>query len=395
MVLFFHYIRRLQQAGYEIFHLLLLEGKSWPQSAVLSYVAEMKRFGQFEVEVVRSPGFVVHGRAGHRVDQAAFAEASEKASKAAPDVIVAFDILPAWVTASVPTHARLVWLGDLHFQSFFWHAIYAITEDLHALKRLPSALLACGDWKRIYRRVLRKADDVIVSSGSSCQQLARLGIRAKYEPYPWPEAVSQPRDRMPPERPTFLFFGNLVGLGSRSALHFMVDRVHPRLVAHWGEGGFAILLAGRGDLPEWFRRRIADKREFQVLGFVEDIDGVLARCHAMIAPISAPVGNRSRILTAMAKGALVIAHEKAALGNPALVDGETCYLAADGDGFVKRMRLAVEDRDAARAIIDRARHCYRSHFHPDVATEKLVERVDWLVARAAIAKGRPEAQVDP
>src|ERR1700674_3566206 len=52
VVLFFHYIRRLQQAGYDIVHLLLLEGMSWPQSAVSDYAATMKRSGAFQVEVV-------------------------------------------------------------------------------------------------------------------------------------------------------------------------------------------------------------------------------------------------------------------------------------------------------------------------------------------------------
>jgi hypothetical protein len=385
VVVIFQYIRRLLQADYEIVHLLLLEGPSFPDSAVSNYVAQMKRFGAIEVEVVRSTGFVVHGRTGHRVDQAAFAEAAAKATKIAPDMIVAFDIVPAWVTVDVPTRARLVCLGDLLFQTYFWHAISSVTEDLRALKRLPSALLACIDWRRVYRRVLRNADQVTVFSESSCEQLARLGIHAEYEPYPWPETGTLSGDHAPPDCPTFLFFGNLVGLGSRSALHFMVERVYPRLLSLWGQGGFTILLAGRGHLPEWFRRRITDKPEFKVLGFVENIDDVMGRCHAVLAPISVPVGNRTRILTAMAIGALVIAHENAALGNPALVDGETCYLATDGVGFVKRMLLAVEDRDASLAIIDRARRSYQSQFHPDIASKKLVERVDQLAVKAGSA----------
>jgi glycosyltransferase involved in cell wall biosynthesis len=394
VVLFFHYIRRLQQAGYDIVHLLLLEGTSWPQSAVSDYAATMKRSGAFQVEVVRSPGFVIHGRTGPRCDRDAFAQAADKATRAAPDVIVAFDILPAWMTAYVPARARLVWLGDLHFQSFFWNAIYAVAEDLRALKRFPSTLLACMYWKKIYRRVLHNADQVIVSSASSCRHLARLGIRAEYEPYPWPERVSPPRAPATSGCPTFLFFGNLVGLGSRSALHFMASRVYPRLLSRCGEGGFSILLAGRGELPQWFRKKISDKPEFRFLGYVEDIDAVMAQCHAVITPISAPVGNRSRILTAMAKGALVIAHRNSALGNPDLIDGKTCYLAEDGDGFVNRMMLAVRDKEASRAIADRARRCYESRFHPDIATGKLVDRVARLVAgNASIASLR--ASVGP
>jgi glycosyltransferase involved in cell wall biosynthesis len=98
-------------------------------------------------------------------------------------------------------------------------------------------------------------------------------------------------------------------------------------------------------------------------------------------PIDVPVGNRSRILTAMAMRALVIAHANTALGNPALVDGETCYLASDAEGFVRAMAEAVDNPVRRMTIIDRAFRCYDQRFRPERATSRLAERLGALLAR--------------
>jgi glycosyltransferase involved in cell wall biosynthesis len=133
---------------------------------------------------------------------------------------------------------------------------------------------------------------------------------------------------------------------------------------------------------------IADKPEIQQLGFVDDLAGVLATCHAALAPIDVPVGNRSRILTAMALRGLVIAHSNTALGNPDLVDGKTCYLAGDAAGFASAMAAAVDDPARREAIIERAFRCYGERFHPERATARLARRVATLLASAETREAR-------
>jgi hypothetical protein len=151
------------------------------------------------------------------------------------------------------------------------------------------------------------------------------------------------------------------------------------------------MLAGRGALPDWVLATIADKPEFQLLGFVEDLAGALANCHAVLAPIDVPVGNRSRILTAMALRGLVIAHANTALGNPDLVDGESCYLASDAPGFAAGMAAAIDDPARRDTLIDRAFRCYDEHYRPDRAASRVALRVKTLLGlreTAAIGIGR-------
>ncbi len=302
-----------------------------------------------------------------------------------PQAILCFDILAAWLLVGVTAAPRIVWLGDLNFETFLYHALYAARENPLRAVHLPSNFLSCLGWRRLYARVLHDVDQVLVASHSSERALARLGITAEYEPYPWPTEGAREETTPLPALPSFLFFGQLTGLGSRSAFHFLMDKVFPLLRERWGEAGFRIMLAGRGAPPDWVLAVIADKPEIERLGFVENLNSVLAICHAVLVPIDVPVGNRSRILTAMAMRSLVIAHANTALGNPDLVDGETCYLAADANGFVHAMVDAVDDPARREAVVDRALRCYRERFHPERAGARLAERVALLCGAAAPA----------
>ncbi|MBV9523019.1 MAG: glycosyltransferase family 4 protein, partial [Alphaproteobacteria bacterium] len=335
----------------------------------------------------RSRRFIEQGRVRHRLDPAAAGAARAAIGSFSPDAIMAFDILAAWVAAPIAAR-RIAWLGDLAFQSIWHHALYSARENPRAVLHVPSNWLCCRTWQRLYGTVLRETDQVICASHSSVASLAALGIAAEYEPYPWPEPGAEAvRARPLSETPTFLFFGTLTGLGSRSALHFTLEKVFPRLRRLWGEGGFRILLAGRGAVPGWAERMMAGKPEFERLGFVADLDAVMASCHAVLVPIDVPVGNRSRILTAMAKRTLVIAHQNTALGNPDLVDGETAYLSGDAPGFVERMRQAVADRRRADVIIARAFACWRDKFHPEAAGARLATRIAALIEPTSFPTG--------
>lgn len=379
LVLFFHYIARLRREGHEILHVLLLEGDQWPDADIAAYRDQLS----LEVFPCRSKLFVAQSRSGHRLDRDAVAPALERVAAYQPDALICFDLLAAWAMQPCRAIRRLVWLGDLNFQSIWWHALYAASEDWRNLRYLPGNWLGCRAWERVYRDVLREADQVLVASHSSVAALARLGIKAEYAPYPWPETgkVLTPQ---PAALPTFMFFGQLGGLGSRSALHFMFEKVYPRLRRRWGADGFRILIAGAGVFPEWAARMVDDLTEVERLGFVEDLGTVLRRCHATLFPIAVPVGNRSRILTSMAYGVPVVAHRNCALGNADLVDGETALLATDAAGFADRMDRIVREPALARAVAERAYNCYKAHFHPEPAGARLAARVqDLLVKRAA------------
>jgi glycosyltransferase involved in cell wall biosynthesis len=279
-------------------------------------------------------------------------------------------------------------LGDLEFETFFYNSIYSWKEREISFRDMALAIRYSFLWKRRYRHNLKPDDLLLVASKSSEKTIAQLGLQASYLPYPWPvtgKAVG-PIER--PSKPTFLFFGSLVGLGSRSAFHTMIKDIYPGLVRTWGGQGFDILIGGRGQLPSWVENDITAKPEIRYIGFIEDLDAVIGTCHAVLIPIDVPVGNRSRILTALSKRAVVVAHRNTALGNPDLVDGESCYIAETGDEFVDRLRRTFEKPEEAREIAERGYNVYNTHFEPSKAVSSFIKLIQ---SQLPLATGRNEA----
>ena len=374
VVLFYHYAEQIVKEGYAVLHVLLLEGPSWTDDSVEAYQRKLAAKGVFEVATIRAAPFVHTSPFGLWLDPAAAERAHELAGRFRPDVIVSFDIVAAWLGNAMPAARRVVWLGDLIYHAMVWHARYALREDPIRIVGLLRNIVGARLWRRAYAAVLQPADNVVVSSASSVAELARLKIVSEYVPYPWPVDPMAKICEVP-ALPTFMLFGTLEGLGSKSAIYLLIREIYPRLLRLWGTRGFRIVIGGRGQRADWFNRAVAGKAEFDWVGFVPDLDDVLSHCHGVLAPIDVPVGNRSRILTALAKRMLVIAHANVALGNSALVDEVTCALAANADEFVARMRRAVEDPAWARAIAERGRQCYAELFAPEKAGPLMVQRL--------------------
>lgn len=382
LVIIYNFLQGIRAQSFDILHLILLDEGRKDEQAFEAYRGSVSN-DHFEVLAATTGQLVVQGAREHRIDLSSAAKLIERGREFAADLFIAFDILPAWVGLKIPAPRKLAWLGDLNFQTTYYHGLYGLQERPWRIFAFAKYWLAARNWKHVYARVLSSYDEVIASAASSEEQLSRLGLKNhQYCPYPWPVIDTPLPYHAKPATPTFMFFGNLVGLGSRSALHFMVAKVYSPLVKLWGHEGFKILLAGRGSLPEWFAEAIKDKPEFVRVGFVENLPATLAGCHGVLVPIDVPVGNRTRILYALSQSALVIAHENVALGNVALVDGRTCALAGSGGGFAARMKRAVDDPLWARRVAEAGRQVYKDLFSPEKATAEFVARIDRLLGVA-------------
>ena len=383
-VLFWHYVAGLRAAGFDVLSIVLAEPGSTTQESLDQYERSARAEG-IDVFACRSESFLEERRHTVRLREETLGSAREAAARFTPDASFCLDLVAAWAARGTPG-ARVVWLGDLRFQTTWYHALYGAKERRSAALGLPPAIVKSMGWRGAYRHALDRAAAVIVSSKSSERQLARLGIASQYQPYPWPAEAGTGERRLP-ARPTFLFLGTLQALGSRSAFHFILDELYGRLVRRWGRGGFRIVIAGRGEIPGWAATALAQTPELEHVGFVDDLVRLLETVHAAIAPISVPVGNRSRILTALAAGTVVVAHENAALGNPDLIDGETCFLAADAEGFVERMARCVDRAVDAEIVAERGRELYLTRFRPEVAVGAAVDTLAAVLPPVATKVG--------
>jgi glycosyltransferase involved in cell wall biosynthesis len=372
VVVYYWYAYALRQAGYQILNILLLSSAD-DLPKVAQYRRQLEENANFQITPIVCTNPITYSKwAGAQDINGALArDVALQVNEFAPDTLVCFDLLSAWAASLCRAPSKFAWLGDLHFQSFWHNGIYAL--ERRDYRNALFNFLYSHPWKRCYVRALRNFANVIVSSGSSVKQLAKLGLKSEYLPYPWPAEPSTVRAL--PAIPTLAFFGTLGALGSLSAIRILVKEIHPKLMRKFGQGKFRIKIFGRGTLPSFATKIIAANVEFEVLGFVPDLNQVLSGCHALIAPIEAPVGNRSRILTALANGLPVIAHTNTTLGNPDLISGTNCCLGKNADEMLGHFYKLLDDHDYADRIAERGRQLYLDKFHPLVACKVLLQRI--------------------
>ncbi len=386
VVLYYHYLKAVVDAGYKVQVVIVGSKSALSEEALTALRTSLGAANRVEVVTVTSaPAIALPSRLGIHVDLTGKEELAGKLSAFEPDVVVAMDLPAAILIGKTPIYRTIAWIGDLRFESEWYHFIYNVRERWASVRHFPYAMLQRRAWKKIYQTILFGCEEIIVASKSSEKALAKIGITARFAPYPWPNAQQIDVDylRQPPQKPTFLFYGHLFGLGSRSSLHFLFSRLYPELQKIWGKGGFDIIVGGREAPPNWAMTIIRERPEFRYVGFIENLTEMLARVHAAIAPLDVPVGNRSRILTAQAKRALVIAHDNAACGNPYLVDMETCLLARNATDFARRMRLAVEDPSVVKGIVARAEASYLENYDPPRAVRHMLDALEGCLSKAA------------
>jgi hypothetical protein len=375
-VLFYWYIEGLVAAGYRVLNVLLLEQDPEP-SHVEAYRRVISGVGSIEIQTLIHPNPIGTVASSPQIDPAIQISLSRMSDAFDPDLVLCLDLRCAWSAALCQARVKVAWLGDLNFQTFWYHALYARKEGLRSWWKLPLDLLRSWQWRKPYREALAGFSRILVASKSSEKALAGLGIDATYLPYPWP--ATKPHKRNPAEGvPILLFCGSLGGLGSRSSFHFLIEHLYPALRRLYGPCGFRIRVCGHGTVAGWIEEALRTRPEFEVLGFVPDLEPVLAASHALIVPVEVPVGNRSRILTALSQKLLVIAHTNTALGNPDLRDGENCYLATTPEEFVHRIGKAIAEPATTNRITACGFDLYQQKFAPRSAVSFLLHELAQL-----------------
>ena len=310
-------------------------------------------------------------------------EAEEAIAKFQPDVIYAYDLWAVGMAYHIRIAPRLLYFSDPDFQVRWYHSKYAIQEDWRNILRLPVWLMRCYRYMQYYRLVCTGERSVFVLAKHAINVLAKIGIQARYLPYTWPVAERKLDCNavVKADKPTFMFYGGLGALGSRSALHLLLEKIYPLLVKLWGAGGFRVYICGKLQLPDWAAKLVEGKAEIEYLGFVDDLSLVMEQCHAAIFPVDVPVGNRIRVLSAMNAGILIIAHAMMGRLNASLVDGETCYLAETPEEFVQKMKCAVEHPEEAPRLRMNARKEYDENYSPagggGAMYRRLLEAAGW------------------
>jgi hypothetical protein len=89
-----------------------------------------------------------------------------------------------------------------------------------------------------------------------------------------------------------------------------------------------------------------------------------------------PVGNRSRIVTAMASGWPIIAHKNVNKGNPSLKSGYNCLLCENLEDFQKNCDLIYNKKRISSKLTLNAKKTYKQSFDKPSALNKFLRFID-------------------
>jgi hypothetical protein len=173
--------------------------------------------------------------------------------------------------------------------------------------------------------------------------------------------------------------GNLGHLGATAntfGLWALCDEIVPAFKKRLGAGQFEVHVYGRTQprpfLTEWLK-----DSDIKLRGFVDDIETEL-----LSSPIFLLANNRhdfkvghTRILTAFATGACVVAFRDTALSMPELVHGENILLGNDGEEIADLIVRAGSDRELRRRIGRNALRTLRELFSPEKAVAAMASDI--------------------
>jgi len=176
------------------------------------------------------------------------------------------------------------------------------------------------------------------------------------------------------EPSTMLFLGSFRHDPNRVAADWFVREVMPLIAARRPEARLKIV--GSDPPPAHAYADAAGRLE--MLGFVDDVRGPLARYAVFVCPVLSGSGVRVKLLEAFAAGIPVVSTTMGAEGL-AEKDGEFCALADTPAGFAERVVKLFEEPSAAAAMAARARAEVEANWDMAAITRKLVEGYGELV----------------
>ncbi len=237
----------------------------------------------------------------------------------------------------------------------------------HLLGRISVVML-----ERVHLQVLRGFSLIWENARNDTDYYLERGLgNVRYLRNMWPapddDSCLELRDRREQTAPLKIC-GNLGHLGATAntfGLWAMCEEIVPALRRRLGDDGFEVHIYGRTQ-PRPFLREWLKQPNIYLRGFVDDIDSEMLSC-----PIFLLANNRhdfkvghTRILTAFATGACIVAFRDTALAMPELKHGENILLGDSGEELAELIAEAAADQALRRRIGRNGLRTLRELFSP-------------------------------
>lgn len=148
-----------------------------------------------------------------------------------------------------------------------------------------------------------------------------------------------------PDKPWLFFMGQLDYTPNEDAVRFIMRDILPELKKRIADG-FHILICGKNLSPELQKeiKSISSNNDITYLGFVPDIESVIASCAVMMNPVITGGGVKTKVVESLAWNKTVVSAYSGAIGIETSVCGDKLLIAPDQDWhhFVSLIELALE-----------------------------------------------------
>ncbi|MDQ3806318.1 MAG: glycosyltransferase, partial [Acidobacteriota bacterium] len=214
-------------------------------------------------------------------------------------------------------------------------------------------------YREVEIELVRAADLVWYASAADKEAVERFAPRAPGAVVP---TVHRLRGRGLPfaEREHLLFVGNFVHRPNADAVRFFVEEVFPRVRAELP--GARLLLVGDNAPPDL---AAYESEAVRLLGYVPDLDPLMARARVFVAPIRFGAGINGKIGEALAYGLPVVTTSIGA-GGLGFEGGEQALVADTPGEFAAAVARLYRDEGLWQKLSERGRRHVEQNFTPEV-----------------------------
>jgi glycosyltransferase involved in cell wall biosynthesis len=277
------------------------------------------------------------------------------------DCVFCLDFISARMVCRHHHKNKSIWLGDMLFELEWFSYLEELKDSPLKIYKIPVIMYKTIILLLGYKFYLTNFKKIICCSKTAEKRLKLIGINARFKPFPYADGLHKTKYTHKGGI-NFLFFGNLQGLGSRSGLNALLNKIIPRMRKSKKLSGSKIIICGR--VPPSLSMEMTFSRfpEIQYRGFVTDIGEVFKEICAILVPISVPVGNRTRVLSAFSCGMPVIAHKNVSRGNNVMVNCSNAMLCESADEYINAMELLLTDNELWKNISNNSKDTYNLYY---------------------------------
>ena len=277
---------------------------------------------------------------------------------------------------------RIVDLDDLH-DRLLRSEIRDRRDQYGLIGTAPRNLFDWFDarrWRRLQHSIASEVDKVLICSPLDRDRLGDANAAVVPNGYPHPAHDPGAHAVTGDSAPSLLFVGPLTYEPNLLAVHWMIERVLPRLRAELPGIAFTVVGDDRGV-------RNTDGDGVVYTGHVDDVQPYYERATVAVVPLHSGGGTRLKVIEAMARGVPLVSTTFGVEGLD-VTPGHDVLIADDPATFARTCRAVVTDPELHGQLVQAGLERYRAR----LTAQATIAAVRLLAGEVLAETARPNAR---